>query len=40
MERKIKDWFTIKSNIKVSLGQFLYSKTRRKPIIMPIIMDV
>lgn len=40
MESKIKDWFTIKSNIKYSLGQFLYTKTRRKPIILPIIMEI
>ncbi|GIM27578.1 ribonuclease J [Clostridium polyendosporum] len=40
MERKVKDWFTIKSNIKDSLGQFLYNKTRRKPIILPIIMEI
>lgn len=39
MENKIKDWFTIKSNIKYSLGGFLYNKTRRRPIILPIIME-
>jgi conserved hypothetical protein len=40
MERKITEWFVIKSNIKNSLGQFLYSKTRRNPIILPIIMEI
>lgn len=40
MESKTKDWFTIKSNIKYSLGQFLYSKTKRKPIILPVIMEI
>lgn len=40
MESKTKDWFTIKSNIRYSLGQFLYSKTRRRPIILPIIMEI
>jgi conserved hypothetical protein len=39
MESKIKDWFTIKFNIKYSLGGFLYNKTRRRPIILPIIME-
>lgn len=40
MERKITDLYVIKSNIRYSLGQFLYGKTRRNPIIMPIIMEI
>ena len=40
MDKKITDWFIIKSNIKYSLGEFIYSKTRRKPIIIPIIMEI
>lgn len=40
IESKTKDWYTIKSNIKYSLGQFLYNKTRRNPIILPIIMEI
>ncbi|MDK2820546.1 MAG: ribonuclease [Clostridia bacterium] len=39
-ERKITDWATIKSNIRDSLGKFLYEKTRRRPMILPIIMEV
>ena len=40
MDKKITDWYIIKSNIKYSLGEFIYSKTRRKPIIIPIIMEI
>lgn len=40
MDRKVTDLFVIKSNIKHGLGQFLYSKTRRNPIIIPIIMEI
>lgn len=40
MERKITEWFVIKSNIKNSLGEFLHTKTRRNPIILPIIMEI
>lgn len=40
MENKITDWYTIKSNIKNSLGQFLYTKTRRTPVIIPIIIEI
>lgn len=40
MEKKVTEWLVIKSSIKYSLGQFLYTKTRRKPIILPIIMEI
>ncbi len=40
MEKKITQWSVIKSNIKYTLGEFLYNKTRRRPIILPIIMEM
>ena len=40
MERNITDWSKIKSEIKDNLGSFLWKKTRRNPMIIPIIMDV
>ena len=40
MDEKIVEWIVIKSNIKNSLGQFLYNRTRRRPIILPIIMEI
>lgn len=39
-QMKIKDWATIKSQVRDTLGKFLYEKTRRRPMILPIIMDV
>jgi len=39
-ERKVTDWATIKGNIRDCLGKFLYEKTRRRPMILPIIMEV
>ncbi|HBM74490.1 MAG TPA: ribonuclease J [Clostridiaceae bacterium] len=39
-EKQITDWATIKSNIKESLRGFLYEKTKRKPMILPIIMEI
>ncbi len=39
-EKQITDWATIKSAIRDSLRQFLYEKTKRKPMILPIIMEV
>ena len=37
-ERKITDWSTLKSTVRDELKSFLYEKTKRKPMILPIIM--
>lgn len=37
---KITDWATIKSKIRDELRNFLYEKTKRKPMILPIIMEI
>lgn len=34
------EWSTLKQNIRDSLGQFLFEKTKRKPMILPIIMEI
>ncbi|MBQ7703899.1 MAG: ribonuclease J [Selenomonadaceae bacterium] len=39
-EEKITDWSTIKINVKESLAQFLFEQTRRRPMILPIIMEI
>ncbi len=39
-ERNIKEWSAIKSHVKDVLGKFLYEKTRRRPMILPIIMEI
>ncbi|MDD7793327.1 ribonuclease J [Clostridium sp. 'White wine YQ'] len=39
-ERKITDWATLKSNMKDQLRSFLYERTKRKPMILPIIMEI
>ncbi|MGF9965497.1 ribonuclease J [Bacillus rhizoplanae] len=44
VEQSIKEysieWSTLKQNIRELLGQFLYEETKRKPMILPIIMEV
>ena len=40
LDRGISDWGKIKSVIKDSLGDFVWKKTKRRPMILPIIMDV
>ncbi|MTI82265.1 MAG: ribonuclease J [Firmicutes bacterium] len=40
MEKNITEWSAIKSQVRDALGKFLYEKTRRRPMILPIIMEV
>ena len=39
-EKKITDWATLKSNVRDELRAYLYEKTKRKPMILPIIMEI
>ena len=39
-ERKITDWSTIKSTLKDNLREYIFQKTKRNPMILPIIMEV
>ncbi|WP_394547859.1 ribonuclease J [Priestia aryabhattai] len=40
MEDKVIEWSSLKLKMRESLNQFLYEKTRRKPMILPIIMEI
>ncbi|GFI31634.1 MAG: ribonuclease J [Lachnospiraceae bacterium] len=40
MGKNITDWGRIKTEIKDELGEFVWKKTKRRPMIMPIIMEV
>lgn len=40
LNKNISDWGKIKNTIKDSLGDFLWKKTKRNPMILPIIMEV
>ncbi|MBC5736900.1 MULTISPECIES: ribonuclease J [Oscillospiraceae] len=39
-DQRVKDWSAIKSQIKNDLSNFLYKKTKRNPMILPVIMEV
>ena len=39
-ENGISEWSAIKSTVRDSLGRFLYERTRRRPMILPIIMEI
>lgn len=38
--RKVLDWTAIKSAIKSDLSGYLYKKTKRNPMILPVIMEI
>ena len=40
MEDNVTDWGKIKARIRDSLGDFVWKETKRRPMIMPIIMEV
>ncbi len=40
LRRSGRDWFEIKNNVKDDITKFLYARTGRKPMVLPIIMDV
>jgi ribonuclease J len=39
MEEKVNEWSSLKTSVRDILGKFLYEKTRRRPMILPIIME-
>ncbi|MBQ7071706.1 MAG: ribonuclease J [Ruminococcus sp.] len=40
LERNVKDWNTIKGKMKDRLSEFIFEKTQRSPMILPIIMEI
>ncbi|MBQ1246054.1 MAG: ribonuclease J [Clostridia bacterium] len=40
LRRSGRDWFEIKNTVKDDITKFLYARTGRKPMVLPIIMDV
>jgi len=40
MNEKISEWASLKNHVREAVGRFLYEQTRRRPMILPIIMEV
>ncbi|MDQ0337319.1 ribonuclease J [Caldalkalibacillus uzonensis] len=39
LDEQTHDWSTLKNNVREALSRFLYDQTRRRPMILPIIME-
>ena len=39
-EKEIRDWSTIKSTVRENLKDYIFTKTKRNPMIIPIIMEI
>ena len=40
LEKKIIEWYVLKNNIKRAIDRFIYEKTKRRPIVFPMIMEI
>ncbi|MBM7644402.1 ribonuclease J [Scopulibacillus daqui] len=40
LTQNISEWSSLKNNIRDSLSRYLYDKTKRRPMILPIIMEI
>jgi ribonuclease J len=40
MDEQITEWLVLKSNLRRAIGEFIYRKTKRRPFIMPVIMEI
>ena len=40
LDKNITDWGKIKGTIKDTLSEFVWKKTKRRPMILPIIMEI
>lgn len=40
LDSGVTEWTQMKNNVKDSLSKYLYNKTKRKPMILPVIMNV
>lgn len=40
LEDKIIEWYVLKASMKRAMEKYLYEKTKRRPIVLPIIMEI
>jgi ribonuclease J len=37
---KIENWSTLKSALRDEIGAFLFQKTERRPLVLPVVIEV
>lgn len=40
LDNNMREWNTIKTKMKDALGEYIYVKTKRRPMILPVIMEI
>jgi len=40
LDRKIIEWYVLKANMKSAIEKYLFERTKRRPTILPIIMEI
>lgn len=40
LDKKVIEWYVLKANMKSAMERYLYEKTKRRPSILPIIMEI
>lgn len=40
LDKKKNNYTSIKNNVKDELSSFLYQKTKRKPMILPVVIEI
>ena len=40
LSKRVRDWATIKGNVRDDVAKFIYKETKRRPMILTILMDV
>jgi len=40
MADNMRDWASVKSRVREALSSYIYRKTKRSPMILPILMEV
>jgi ribonuclease J len=40
LDKNMKEWNAIKAKVKDELTDYLYAKTKRKPMILPVFMNI
>ena len=40
LAKRSRDWATIKSSVKDDIAKFIFKETKRRPMILPVIMDI